>query len=221
MNVTIAEGWKRVLKPEFEKEYFEKLTSFVKEEYQKYQCFPKGKEIFAAFNHCNFDDVKVVIIGQDPYHGENQANGLCFSVHDGIPHPPSLINIFKEIETDLGKPYPQSGNLEHWADQGVLLLNATLTVRAHQAGSHQNKGWEKFTDAAIQYLSEQKENLVFLLWGGYAKKKGAKIDSTKHKILSSGHPSPLSANRGYWFGNKHFSKTNTYLKSVGKKEISW
>ncbi|RUA08700.1 MAG: uracil-DNA glycosylase [Flavobacteriia bacterium] len=221
MNVKIAEDWKRVLKPEFEKDYFENLTRFVKEEYQKYQCFPKGKEIFAAFNHCNFDDVKVVIIGQDPYHGENQANGLCFSVHDGIPHPPSLINIFKEIETDLGKPYPRSGNLEHWADQGVLLLNATLTVRAHQAGSHQNKGWEKFTDAAIQYLSEQKENLVFLLWGGYAKKKGAKIDSSKHKIFTSGHPSPLSANRGYWFGNKHFSKTNTYLKSVGKTEINW
>ncbi len=221
MNVKIAEDWKEVLKPEFEKPYFENLTSFVKEEYHKYRCFPKGKEIFSAFNHCNFDEVKVVIIGQDPYHGENQANGLCFSVHDGIPHPPSLVNIFKEIETDLGKPYPKSGNLEHWADQGVLLLNATLTVRAHQAGSHQNKGWEKFTDAAIQYLSDKKEHLVFLLWGGYAKKKGAKIDTSKHKVFTSGHPSPLSANRGYWFGNKHFSKTNTYLKSVGKKEINW
>ncbi len=221
MNVNIAGDWKTVLEPEFEKPYFGNLVSFVKDEYHKYRCFPKGSEIFSAFNHCNLDQVKVVIIGQDPYHGENQANGLCFSVHDGIPHPPSLINIFKEIEADLGKSYPKSGNLEHWANQGVLLLNATLTVRAHQAGSHQNKGWEKFTDAVIQYLSDQKEYLVFLLWGGYAKKKGAKIDTAKHKVLTSGHPSPLSANRGYWFGNRHFSKTNAYLIQNGKDPIDW
>lgn len=221
MDVKISESWNTILNDEFQKPYFESLTSFVKNEYTSHQCFPKGSEIFAAFNHCSFNDVKVVIIGQDPYHNENQANGLCFSVHDKITHPPSLINIFKEIEVDIGKAYPSSGNLEHWADQGVLLLNATLTVRAHQAGSHQNKGWEKFTDAVIHQISEQKGNVVFLLWGGYAKKKGAKIDKSKHCVLSSGHPSPLSANRGYWFGNKHFSKTNDYLKSIGKAEINW
>ena len=221
MNVRIAESWKPVLQPEFEKDYFKNLVEFVREEYKKYRCFPKGSEIFAAFDHCSFDDVKVVIIGQDPYHGPNQANGLCFSVHDGIPHPPSLVNIFKELESDLGKPYPQSGNLEHWADQGVLLLNATLTVRAHQAGSHQNKGWEKFTDAVIEYLSREKEHLVFMLWGGYAKKKGMRIDRSKHLVLTSGHPSPLSANRGYWFGNKHFSKANAYLQQMGKQPVNW
>ena len=221
MDVKISESWNTILNDEFQKPYFESLTSFVKNEYTSHQCFPKGSEIFAAFNHCSFNDVKAVIIGQDPYHNENQANGLCFSVHDKITHPPSLINIFKEIEVDIGKAYPSSGNLEHWADQGVLLLNAILTVRAHQAGSHQNKGWEKFTDAVIQQISEQKGNVVFLLWGGYAKKKGAKIDKSKHCVLSSGHPSPLSANRGYWFGNKHFSKTNDYLKSIGKAEINW
>jgi len=221
MEVHISESWKTILNEEFEKGYFQNLTNFVKEEYTKYTCYPKGKEIFAAFDHAAFDKVKVVIIGQDPYHGASQANGLCFSVHDGIPHPPSLINIFKEIETDLGKPYPKSGNLEKWADQGVLLINATLSVRAHEAGSHQRKGWEQFTDAVIQKISEQKEHIVFLLWGGFAKKKGAKIDAAKHHILTSGHPSPLSANRGYWFGNKHFSKTNAYLKSIGETEINW
>lgn len=221
MKVHISESWKTILKEEFKKEYFLNLVSFVKAEYTKHTCYPKGKEIFAAFNRCSFENVKVVIIGQDPYHGENQANGLCFSVHDGIPHPPSLINIFKEIETDLGNPYPKSGNLEKWADQGVLLINATLTVRAHEAGSHQKQGWEQFTDAVIQKISEQKENVVFLLWGGFAKKKGAKINTAKHHILTSGHPSPLSANRGYWFVNKHFSKVNEYLRSIGKTEINW
>ncbi len=221
MEVKISESWKTVLKDEYSKPYFNDLTRFVKEEYIAHACYPRGAEIFSAFNHCSFDDVKVVIIGQDPYHGENQANGLCFSVHDGIKHPPSLINIFKELQTDINKKYPSSGNLEHWADQGVLLLNATLTVKAHQAGSHQRKGWEQFTDVVIQKISEQKEHVVFLLWGGFAKKKGAKINTLKHQVLTSGHPSPLSANRGYWFGNKHFSKTNTYLKSIGKEEISW
>jgi len=221
MEVHISESWKTILKEEFKKEYFQNLVRFVKEEYSKNTCYPKGNEIFAAFDHAPFDKVKVVIIGQDPYHGENQANGLCFSVHDGVTHPPSLINIFKEIETDIGKPYPKSGNLEKWADQGVLLINATLTVRAHEAGSHQRKGWEQFTDAVIQKISEQKEHVVFLLWGGFAKKKGAKIDASKHHILTSGHPSPLSANRGYWFGNKHFSKTNEYLRSIGKTKINW
>jgi uracil-DNA glycosylase len=221
MVVHISKSWKTVLQSEFEKEYFQNLVSFVKNEYTSNTCFPKGNEIFAAFDHCSFEKVKVVIIGQDPYHGMNQANGLCFSVHDGISHPPSLINIFKEIETDLGKVYPSSGNLEKWADQGVLLLNATLTVRSGQAASHQKHGWETFTDAVIQLISDQKENVVFLLWGGFAKKKGAKINSNKHSILTSGHPSPLSANRGYWFGNKHFSKTNNFLINKGKKEIIW
>ncbi len=221
MEVKISKSWKTVLNEEFEKDYFKNLAGFVKEEYQKYTCFPKGNEIFAAFDHCSFEDVKVVIIGQDPYHGENQANGLCFSVHDGISHPPSLINIFKELETDMDKVYPSSGNLEKWADQGVLLLNATLTVRSGQAASHQKKGWETFTDAVIQKISEQKSNVVFLLWGGFAKNKGAMIDYKKHHILTSGHPSPLSANRGYWFGNKHFSKVNHYLKSKNKSNINW
>ena len=180
-----------------------------------------GSDIFAAFDHCPFDETKVVIIGQDPYHGPGQANGLCFSVKDGIPHPPSLINIFKEIQTDLGITYPQSGNLERWADQGVLLLNATLTVRSHEAGSHQGKGWEIFTDAAISKLSEKKEGLVFLLWGGFAKKKQSLIDTTKHHVLTSGHPSPLSANRGYWFGNRHFSQCNKILASKDNKNIVW
>ena len=221
MKVNIADSWKNILKPEFKKPYFKNLVHFVKSEYTNHTCYPKGKEIFAAFNHCSFKNVKVVIIGQDPYHGPNQANGLCFSVHDGIKHPPSLINIFKEIETDLKIPYPKSGNLERWAKQGVLLLNATLTVRAHEAGSHQKKGWEVFTDAVIKQISDQKEQVVFLLWGGYAKKKGKIIDVKKHHVLTSGHPSPLSANRGYWFGNQHFSKTNAYLKSIGKTPIDW
>lgn len=221
MNVKITESWNSVLKDEFEKDYFLKLATFVKQEYKVNSCYPPGSQIFNAFEHCHFDDIKVVIIGQDPYHGVGQANGLCFSVNDGIKHPPSLINIFKEIENDLSITYPKSGNLMRWADQGVLLLNATLTVRAHQAGSHQNKGWELFTDAAISKISELKENVVFLLWGGYAKKKGSKIDGSKHYILTSGHPSPLSANRGYWFGNKHFSKTNTFLERNGLQTIDW
>jgi uracil-DNA glycosylase len=221
MEVAIDKSWKKVLKNEFEKPYFEKLTNFIKTEYHQNPCFPKGSEIFAAFNHCSFDDVKVVILGQDPYHGINQANGLCFSVHDGISHPPSLINIFKEIEKDINKPYPKSGNLEPWADQGVLLLNATLTVQKGIAGSHQKQGWEEFTDAVIQAISDKKENIVFLLWGGFAKKKGSKINNKNHFILTSGHPSPLSANRGYWYGNKHFSKTNEYLKQINKTEIKW
>lgn len=221
MTVKIAESWKNVLQEEFEKPYFESLKAFVKTEYKAHTCYPKGSQIFGAFDHCSFDALKVVIIGQDPYHGDGQANGLCFSVNDGVSHPPSLINIFKEIETDVGISVPLSGNLERWADQGVLLLNATLTVRAHQAASHQNKGWEQFTDAVIAKISEQKENVVFLLWGGFAKKKGAKIAQDKHHILTSGHPSPLSANRGYWFGNKHFSKTNTLLKKDGLDPIRW
>lgn len=221
MYVNIDPSWNKVLKEEFEKSYFLQLTDFVKKEYADYTCYPKGKDIFAAFNHCSFEQVKVVIIGQDPYHGENQANGMCFSVHDGISHPPSLINIFKELERDLNKPYPKSGNLEGWADQGVLLINATLTVRSGMAGSHQNKGWEYFTDRIIEEISIKKENIVFLLWGGFAKKKGIIIDEKKHFVLTTGHPSPLSANRGYWFGNKHFSKTNTYLKSLNLPEINW
>jgi len=221
MDVKIHSSWQQVLESEYGKLYFQKLISFVKNEYATRRCFPLESEIFAAFNHCPFDKVKVVIIGQDPYHGFGQANGLCFSVNDGINFPPSLINIFKEIQSDLGLPIPISGNLERWADQGVLLLNATLTVRESEAGSHQNKGWETFTDSVIQKLSDEKENVVFLLWGGFAQKKGAKINRTKHHVLESGHPSPLSANRGFWFGNKHFSKTNTYLQSLGKETIKW
>ncbi len=221
MSVNLEDGWKQQLAPEFEKPYFSFLTAFIKKEYAEHTCYPKGGAIFAAFDHSPFDRTKVVIIGQDPYHGPNQANGLCFSVKDGIPHPPSLINIFKEIETNLGKPYPTSGNLERWAAQGVLLLNATLTVRANQAGSHQNKGWETFTDAVIQKLSDEKEGVIFLLWGGFAKKKSALIDSRKHHVLTSGHPSPLSANRGYWFGNKHFSQANDLLRKMGAQAIDW
>ena len=221
MQVHIEPSWKKQLQPEFDQPYFEQLVQFVKREYQQHTCYPKGQDIFAAFDHCPFYDTKVVVIGQDPYHGPNQANGLCFSVKDGVPHPPSLVNIFKEIKTDVEKPYPKSGNLERWAQQGVLLLNATLTVRAHQAGSHQNKGWEKFTDAVIKTISSQMEGIVFLLWGGFAKKKISLIDKTKHHILTSGHPSPLSANRGLWFGNQHFSKTNDLLGHMGKTLISW
>ncbi|MFZ4679895.1 MAG: uracil-DNA glycosylase [Flavobacterium sp.] len=221
MDIKIHSSWQQVLESEYEKLYFQKLISFVKNEYATKRCFPLESEIFAAFNHCPFDKVKVVIIGQDPYHGFGQANGLCFSVNDGINFPPSLINIFKEIQSDLGLPIPISGNLERWADQGVLLLNATLTVRESEAGSHQNKDWEIFTDFVIQKLSDEKENIVFLLWGGFAQKKGAKINRTKHHVLESGHPSPLSANRGFWFGNKHFSKTNNYMQSLGKETIKW
>ncbi len=221
MQVQIHESWKIHLQNEFEQPYFTSLANFVKEEYRQHTCYPPGKQIFAAFDHSDFENTKVIIIGQDPYHGPNQANGLCFSVKNGIPHPPSLVNIFKEIEQDLGKPYPLSGNLERWADQGVLLLNATLTVRAYQAGSHQGKGWEVFTDAVIRLLSSEKSGLVFLLWGGYAKKKSTLIDADKHYILRSGHPSPLSANRGLWFGNKHFSQTNKILRDMGKEPINW
>jgi uracil-DNA glycosylase len=221
MDIKMHSSWKPVLNEEFEKSYFKELIDFVKSEYTTKVCYPKGGQIFSAFDHCHFDQVKVVIIGQDPYHGPNQANGLCFSVNDGIPFPPSLQNIFKEIETDLNKPMPKTGNLERWADQGVFLLNATLTVRQSEAGSHQGKGWEKFTDAVIKQISAEKENVVFLLWGGFAQKKAALIDASKHHILKSGHPSPLSANRGFWFGNKHFSQTNEFLKSKGMKEIDW
>lgn len=221
MKVSIHQSWKEVLQEEFSKPYFEQLVLFVKREYSENICYPKGQQIFSAFNHCPLPEVKVVIIGQDPYHGEGQANGLCFSVHDGIPHPPSLVNIFRELNTDLGVPYPLSGNLERWASQGVLLLNATLTVRANSAGSHQKQGWETFTDAVIRAVSAHCNHVVFMLWGGYAKEKAKLIDPAKHCILTAGHPSPLSANRGYWFGNKHFSKANAYLKANGKNEIIW
>ena len=221
MQVNIHASWKDHLQKEFEQPYFASLVNFVRNEYKTNTCYPPGKQIFAAFDHSHFNNTKVVIIGQDPYHGPSQANGLCFSVRDGIPHPPSLINIFKEIESDLGIPYPRTGNLEPWADQGVLLLNATLSVRAHKAGSHQGKGWENFTDAVIRTLSDQRTGLVFLLWGGFAKKKSNLINKEKHYILTSGHPSPLSANRGLWFGNKHFSKTNEILIKQGEKPIDW
>ncbi|HIB47829.1 MAG TPA: uracil-DNA glycosylase [Flavobacteriaceae bacterium] len=221
MEIKIEASWKSVLSQEFEKPYFRELIQFVKDAYQNNRCFPPGKQIFAAFDHTPFHDVKVVILGQDPYHGPGQANGLCFSVADGVPIPPSLQNIFREISDDVQTEAPEHGNLERWANQGVLLLNATLTVQAHQAGSHQNKGWEQFTDAVIEALSKERTGLVFLLWGGYAKKKGRKIDESKHLVLSSGHPSPLSANRGYWFGNKHFSKTNEYLVQQNKQPITW
>ena len=221
MNVRISPSWNALLSSEFEKPYFQALTAFVKKEYSEHTCYPKGKEIFAAFDKCPVENLKVVLLGQDPYHGEGQANGLSFSVRDGIAHPPSLVNIFREIEEDLKLPYPESGNLSRWAEQGVLLLNATLTVRANTAGSHQGQGWETFTDAVIKSISDNCQHIVFLLWGGFAKKKMALIDTQKHCVLSSGHPSPLSANRGYWFGNKHFSKTNAYLTSVGKQAIDW
>lgn len=221
MQVKIHQSWQKVLHNEFEKPYFKTLTTFVKEEYATQKCYPNGSQIFAAFDHCYFENIKVVIIGQDPYHGQGQANGLCFSVNDNVAFPPSLINIFKEIEIDLGKQIPSTGNLERWANQGVLLLNATLTVREDQAGSHQKKGWETFTDAVIKKISDEKENIVFLLWGGFAKQKGARIDRTKHFVLETGHPSPLSANRGYWFGNKHFSKANAFLQSKQLQEIDW
>jgi len=221
MDVNIHESWKPYLQDEFDKPYFRDLANCVKTEYKNHHCYPPGKQIFNAFEHCHFEDVKVVILGQDPYHGTGQAHGLCFSVNDRIPQPPSMINIFNEIESDLNIPIPKSGNLERWADQGVFLLNATLTVRAHQAGSHQNKGWETFTDAVIKTISDNKEHVVFMLWGGFAKQKIKLIDSKKHHILNSGHPSPLSANKGYWFGNKHFSKTNFLLEQAGFEPIAW
>lgn len=219
MSVQIEESWKEILKDEFEKPYFQQLISFVKAEYQNENIFPKGKDIFRAFDACPYDHVKVVILGQDPYHGPGQANGLCFSVHEGIPFPPSLVNIFKEIKNDLGKDIPPHGSLDRWAEQGVLMLNATLTVRAHQAGSHQKKGWEEFTDAVIQRLT-QKKGLVYLLWGSYAQKKAAIVNDQENLILKSPHPSPLSAHRGF-FGNSHFSKANKFLEDAGKTSITW
>ena len=221
MHAYIAPDWKKKLNPELKKPYFQELQEFVEGEYQQNECFPNPKNIFQAFELSAFEDTKVVIIGQDPYHGYGQAHGLCFSVQPETKIPPSLVNIFKEIRDDLGKPIPATGNLTHWAEQGVLMLNATLTVRAGQAGSHQKKGWEKFTDAVIELLSKEREGLVFLLWGGPAKKKGSKIDTSKHLVLTSGHPSPLAAIRGHWFGNKHFSKTNEYLISTGREPIDW
>jgi uracil-DNA glycosylase len=221
MHTSLHSSWETIVIEEFNKAYFEQLSVFVANEYEQFSCYPPKNEIFAAFNHCPFDKLKVVIIGQDPYHGPGQANGLCFSVNDGVSFPPSLVNIFKELEKDLGVPIPIWGNLERWANQGVLLLNATLTVRKGEAGSHQKQGWEMFTDAVIQQISDRKEHVVFLLWGSYAQKKGAKINRTKHLVLESGHPSPLSANRGLWFGNKHFSQTNKYLKGLGKELINW
>lgn len=221
MNVNIEQSWKDHLGEEFEKQYFVDITEFVRSEYLRTTCYPPGKLIFNAFNLCPFDKVKVVIIGQDPYHEPGQAHGLSFSVADGVAFPPSLQNIFKEIQMDTGAPIPSSGNLTRWAEQGVLLLNATLTVRAHQAASHQRKGWEQFTDAAIKALSSERENLVFILWGGYARSKAQLIDTSRHLILQSVHPSPLSANRGGWFGNHHFSRCNEYLRSHGIEEIKW
>jgi uracil-DNA glycosylase len=220
MDVKIESTWKQALASEFTQPYFATLSQFVHTEYQRAAVYPPPKRIFAAFDHCPFDRVKVVIIGQDPYHGAGQANGLCFSVTDHIVIPPSLQNIYKEIHTDLGLPIPATGNLEHWADQGVLLLNATLTVRAGQAGSHQGKGWEQFTDAVIKLLSNHKTGLVFLLWGNYAKQKGTAIDRSKHHVLTAAHPSPFSANNG-WFGCKHFSQTNELLTQMGKAPIAW
>lgn len=220
MDVRIEESWKRVLSEEFEKPYFERLTEFVRNEYSTTTIYPPAKLIFNAFDHCPFDKVKVVIIGQDPYHGAGQANGLCFSVNKGIAMPPSLVNIFKEIASDTGKPLPTDGDLTRWSRQGVLLLNATLTVRAGNAGSHQRRGWEEFTDAAIRTLAEQRENIVFILWGSYAQRKGAFIDREKHLVLTSPHPSPLSAYAGF-FGNHHFTLTNDFLVKKGKEPIDW
>lgn len=220
MEVNIEQKWKEVLREEFQKDYFKTLVEFIKNEYKTQTVYPKAGNIFNAFNLCPFEDVKVVIIGQDPYHEPNQAHGLCFSVLDPTPTPPSLVNIYKEIKQDLGVDSPKSGDLTRWAKQGVLLLNATLTVQAHKAGSHQNKGWEKFTDSVIHHLANEKQGLVFLLWGSYAQKKGEFIDQTKHLVLKSVHPSPLSAHRGF-FGNHHFSQTNNFLSKLGKQPINW
>lgn len=221
MEVKIERSWKEKLQAEFEKPYFGQLIEFVKSEYSAGKVFPPGKMIFNAFEKCTFENCRVVILGQDPYHGTGQANGLCFSVSDGIAKPPSLLNIFKEINDDLGKPIPTSGNLERWATQGVLLLNATLTVRAGQAGSHQGRGWETFTDAVIKTISDQKKDVVFLLWGRYAQEKGRIISTERHLVLTSKHPSPMAAASGRWFGNKHFSKTNEYLIQKGLNPIDW
>ncbi|ETK03105.1 uracil-DNA glycosylase [Tannerella sp. oral taxon BU063 isolate Cell 5] len=220
MDVKMEPSWKTRLAGEFEKDYFVKLTDFVRQEYRQATVYPSGPNIFNAFAHCPFDRVKVVIIGQDPYHEPGQAHGLCFSVQDGTPFPPSLQNIFKEITDDLGRPRPTSGDLTRWADQGVLLLNATLTVRAHRAGSHQGHGWETFTDAVIRCLNAERQHLVYMLWGAYAQKKGASIDTSRNLVLASPHPSPLSAHRGF-FGNRHFSRANDYLVALGESPIDW
>ena len=220
MDVRIEDSWKARLQDEFDKPYFAALTQFVRNEYAAGTVYPPGREMFAAFDACPFDDVRVVILGQDPYHEPGQAHGLCFSVNDGVQFPPSLVNIFKEIESDLGRPMPSSGNLMRWAKQGVVLLNATLTVRAHQAGSHQNKGWEAFTDAGIHRLASVRIHIVFSLWGSYAQRKVSFIDRNRHCVLQSPHPSPLSAYRGF-FGNKHFSRANAYLIANGYKPIDW
>ena len=220
MDVKIEDSWKIRLQEEFEKEYFKDLIGFVKDQYKQFTVYPPGKYIFNAFNRCPFQNLKVVIIGQDPYHGPGQAHGLCFSIQEGTAFPPSLLNIFKEIKNDLGIEIPKNGNLERWADQGVLLLNATLTVKAHQAGSHQNKGWEQFTDAVIHKIASEKKNIAFLLWGAYAQKKASFVDREKHLVLESVHPSPLSASRGF-FGNHQFSKINAYLEENGNTAITW
>lgn len=220
LDVKIEQSWKALLQEEFDKPYFVELTDFVRTEYKSYRIYPPGSQIFNAFNLCPFDKVKVVIIGQDPYHGPGQAHGLCFSVNDGVPFPPSLRNIFKEINADTGAPIPQSGNLTRWATQGVLLLNATLTVREHSAGSHQRRGWETFTDAVIRIISEQKSKVVFILWGAYAQSKASLIDLSRHLVLRSVHPSPLSAHAGF-FGNHHFSLANDYLVRNGFTSIDW
>lgn len=220
LEVKIEQSWKALLQEEFDKPYFAELTEFVRAEYKSYRIYPPGSQIFNAFNLCPFDKVKVVIIGQDPYHGPGQAHGLCFSVNDGVPFPPSLRNIFKEVNADTGAPIPQSGNLTRWATQGVLLLNATLTVREHSAGSHQRRGWETFTDAVIRIISEQKSKVVFILWGAYAQSKASLIDSSRHLVLRSVHPSPLSAHAGF-FGNHHFSLANDYLVRNGLTSIDW
>lgn len=220
MNVKIAADWQEILQPEFDKPYFEQLTQFVRAEYGITTVYPAGRNIFRAFDKCPFAELKVVIIGQDPYHGVGQANGLCFSVNDGVPFPPSLQNIFKEIQSDLGTAVPQSGNLDRWAEQGVLLLNSVLTVRAHEAASHAGRGWEQFTDAVVRTINERKQGVVYMLWGSYAQRKGQVVDSSKNFVLKSVHPSPLSVYRGF-FGCKHFSQANAYLQSVGKTPIIW
>lgn len=220
MNVSIAPDWKALLQEEFEKPYFAALADFVREEYATRRIYPRGSNIFRAFDKCPLDRLKVVIIGQDPYHGPGQANGLCFSVGEGVPFPPSLRNILQEVADDTGAPIPASGNLDRWAEQGVLLLNAVLTVREHEAASHAGRGWEQFTDAVVRRINAEKQGIVYLLWGSYAQKKGAMVDSARNCILKSVHPSPLSVYRGFW-GCKHFSKANEYLTNQGKTPITW
>ena len=220
MEVRIDPQWKALIGDEFKKEYFAELVSFVKQEYATHRIFPAGRNIFRAFEKCKPDDLKVVIIGQDPYHGVGQANGLCFSVNDGVPFPPSLVNIFQEVKADVGAPIPTSGNLDRWAEQGVLLLNAVLTVRAHEAASHAGKGWEHFTDAVVQAIAQHKQGIVYMLWGNYAQRKAAMVDPQKNCILKSVHPSPLSAHRGF-FGCHHFSQANQYLIQTGRTPIVW